>query len=449
MPLFKNIWQQAVERLSHSISETAMSLWINPIYPVSFENDCAILMVDSPFQRDVIMTKYKEQICQELTSIVGFEMGINVVTKEDKTYAHKAARHVESLKVDIDEYVAENVEPIYPEFTFDTFVVGDSNKHAHAACLAVAKKPAQAYNPLFLYGNTGLGKTHLLKAIRNEINKNFPQMKTIYIKGEEFMNEMIENLANKTMPEFKNKYRNIDVLLIDDIQFIAGKDSTQEEFFHTFNALYEANKQIIIASDRPPKEIQLLESRLRSRFESGIITDIYMPEYELKVAIIKTKAKAYGIDLPDDVVEFVAMKIKNNIRQLEGVIKKIMAFQLISDTPPSITVASSAVKDITNENEPTPVLVDKIINEVCREFDVTEDEIKSKKRVESISFARQVAMYIMRELTDLSLPDIGRYFGGKDHSTVHHSIKKVETKMEMSTSFRDRMNGIIKNVKEK
>ena len=444
MQAFKNLWSAAVERLTKHISESAMDLWIRPIVPVAYEDDSAILMVESSFQRDIIMSKYKDLISHELSDMVGFEMTINVITPEDRQVS-QSVKKPEAPKVQIESMV----EPIYPEYTFDTFVVGDSNKHAHAACYAVAKNPSKAYNPLFLYGNTGLGKTHLIKAIRNEIAVSFPHYKTIYITGEEFTNELIDNIRNKTMPEFKNKYRNVDVLFVDDIQFIANKDSTQEEFFHTFNALYEANKQIVLVSDRPPKDIALLENRLRSRFEMGIITDIYLPEYELKVAIIKQKAKTYGMELPDDVVDFVAMKIKNNIRQLEGVLKKIMAFQLISNLPPSIAIASSAVRDITSENEPIPVVFDKVLKEVSHEFGVSEEDILSKKRIENVTFARQIAMYIMREITDLSLPEIGQNFNGRDHSTVHHSIRKIEAKIKTNNTLKNRIDSVIKNVQER
>ncbi len=443
MKAFENLWAAAVERLSEHISKQAMDLWIRPIIPVSYVDFCAVLLVDSSFQRDIIMSKYKDLINSVLSDMVGFEMSINVITPEERSPSSSQKRP-EKPKVEIESLV----EPIYPEYTFNTFVVGESNKHAYAACSAVAKNPAKAYNPLFIYGNTGLGKTHLLKAIRNEIAVNFPSYKTIYITGEEFTNELIENIRNKTMPEFKNKYRSIDVLFVDDIQFIANKDSTQEEFFHTFNALYEANKQIVLASDRPPRDIALLENRLRSRFEMGIITDIYLPEYELKVAIIKQKATTYGLDLPDDVVDFIAMKIKNNIRQIEGVLKKIMAFQLISNLPPSISVASSAVKDITSENEPTPVVFDKVIKEISREFNVSEEDILSKKRMEAITFARQIAMYVMREVTDLSLPEIGQTFNGRDHSTVHHAIHKIDEKIKTNPALKSRIDTVIKNVKE-
>jgi len=445
---FKNIWATAVTKMELLISETAMSLWIRKIQPMAYESDCAVLLVESPFHRDIIMSKYRDIIRNTLTDIVGFEMDINVVTTEDKKYVHKFVSENNSDNL-IEENINNLVDSIQKDFTFDNFVTGDSNKHAHAACIAVAKNPARAYNPLFLYGNTGLGKTHLLHAIQTEIKKNFPSYKTLYVKSEDFTNDLIEHLRTNNMQAFKTKYRSVDVLFVDDIQFIAGKNSTQEEFFHTFNALYENGKQIILASDRPPRDIQLLENRLRSRFESGIITDIYMPEYELKVAIIKKKAVAYNILLPDDVIDFIAQRIKNNIRQLEGVLKKIMAFQIVSELPPNIAIAQSAIRDITNENEPLPVIVDKIITEVGREMEVTPEDIKSLKRISNITSARQLAMYVMREITDMSLPEIGKQFNGRDHSTVHHAIKKIEEKASNNSIYRAQINDIIKNIKER
>ena len=446
MQSLNSIWNLTVDELDKHISGTAMNLWIRTITPIRYEDNCFVLAVHSPFQKDIIMSKYRPMLKDTLSDIVGFEVDIKVLTSEDKQEIPKSK--AVNINTEVESSMNEVVDQKPAEYTFDNFIVGESNKHAHAACLSVARNPARSYNPLFIYGNTGLGKTHLLKAISTEVKKNFPSYNVLYVKGEEFTNDLIDHLQNKNMTEFKNKYRTVDVLLVDDIQFIAGKDSTQDEFFHTFNALYEDNKQIILASDRPPKDIQLLESRLRSRFESGIITDIYMPEYELKVAIIKMKAQSYGITLPPDVIDFVAMKIKNNIRQLEGVITKIMAFQLVSNVSPSIAIAQSAIRDIVNENEPLPVVVDKIILEVSREFDIPAEEIKGTKRVESIAFARQIAMYIMREITDMSLPEIGQEFNGKDHSTVHHSIKKIEQKLTTNPVFKDRIQQIIKNVKE-
>jgi len=444
MKSFKNIWDAAVLKLSEKITPNAMDLWIRPAEPIGYEDNAAIIMVESPFQRDIIMSRYRDDIREALLAVSGIDMDVNAVTQEERASKSHNAKNNE-YKVDTKLHSIE--ENLTSEYTFDNFIVGDSNRHAHAACYAVAKNPASLYNPLFLYGNTGLGKTHLLNAIKNEIHKLYPSYKVMYVNCETFTNDFIEHLKNKTTAEFKDKYRSADVLLIDDIQFISGKDSTQTEFFYTFNALYEDRKQIIIASDRPPKEIPQLEERLRSRFESGLMTDIIVPEFELKVAVLKQKAASYSIDIPDDVIFFIASKIKNNIRQLDGVVKKIKAFQLVSETTPNIALAQSAIRDITNENEPLPVLLDKIMLAVARDFNVTPEDLKSSKRQENIVTARQVAMYIIRDMTSMSLPEIGMKFNGRDHSTVHHAVYKIEAKINDTASFASRVNNIINEIK--
>lgn len=451
---FKDIWMVTVDKLSSAVGETAMDLWIKTIKPVGYEDDSAVLLMESSFHRDIVMSKYIDTIKNMLNEVVGFEMNVVTITPDDKRFKIENNENKEEVQKPNNPTAAEEIDLdkisdiSFPEYTFDNFIVGDSNQLAYAACFAVAKKPATAYNPLFLYANTGLGKTHLLNAMKNELKNNFPTYKILYIKSEDFINDFIAHVQSGNMMNFKEKYRNIDVLLVDDIQFIAGKDRVQDEFFHTFNALYESNKQIILASDRPPRDIQPMESRLRSRFESSIITDIYVPEYELKVAIIKQKAIRYNISLPDDVVSFIAQRIKNNIRQLEGVVKKLMAFQMISKSPPTLKIAQVAISDVTNENEPIPVLIEKITTETSRDFDISPDDLKGKKQSANIVFARQIAMYIMREITDLSFAEIGQQFNGRDHSTVHHSINKIEKKIELTPSLQTRINGIIKNIKE-
>ena len=451
---FKDIWMVTVDKLSSAVGETAMDLWIKTIKPVGYEDDSAVLLMESSFHRDIVMSKYIDTIKNMLNEVVGFEMNVVTITPDDKRFKIENTENKEEVQKPSNPTAAEEIDLdkisdiSFPEYTFDNFIVGDSNQLAYAACFAVAKKPATAYNPLFLYANTGLGKTHLLNAMKNELKNNFPTYKILYIKSEDFINDFIAHVQSGNMMNFKEKYRNIDVLLVDDIQFIAGKDRVQDEFFHTFNALYESNKQIILASDRPPRDIQPMESRLRSRFESSIITDIYVPEYELKVAIIKQKAIRYNISLPDDVVSFIAQRIKNNIRQLEGVVKKLMAFQMISKSPPTLKIAQVAISDVTNENEPIPVLIEKITTETSRDFDISPDDLKGKKQSANIVFARQIAMYIMREITDLSFAEIGQQFNGRDHSTVHHSINKIEKKIELTPSLQTRINGIIKNIKE-
>lgn len=455
MQNFKSVWAAAVDLLQNSINETAMNLWIKTITPVKYESDYAILKVESDFQRDVIMTRYKSVIIKALEDVVGFEMNIKVITDESSA-SEEVAKSDPVFSV-TEEAVAA-AEDKSSEYTFSNFIVADSNKHAFAACKAVANHPAGAYNPLFIYGNTGLGKTHLLFAIKNEINALHPELKTLYVKSEHFVNELValtsqgkalSDNANspKNMIEFKEKYRGVDVLLVDDIQFIAGKETSQNEFFHTFDALYQANKQIILVSDRPPKDMLLLDERLKSRFEQGLTTDIYMPEYELKVAFIRQKALMYNIKMTDEVIDFIAQRIKNNIRQLEGVMKKLMAFQDISDMPPNIAIAQSAIKDITHENMPVSVIVDKVIIEVSSAYDVSAEEIKGNSRKKNIVLARQIAMYILKTVTDMSLEDIGKPFGNKDHSTVYYAIEKIEKTLETNTSLNNEINDIIKKIK--
>ena len=451
MQEFKNVWYKAVENLEGQITATAFDLWIKSIQPVKYESDCAVLLVESQFQKDVVTAKYKEIIKKALSEVAGFEMDISLITSAEMK--NNRIKPIETSETVAE--IEESITPIYNEYTFDNFVVGDSNKHAYAACLAVAKNPAKAYNPLFIYGNTGLGKTHLLYAIKNESQKLFPKSKILYIKSEDFVNELVELTQKgraplgdqkKTMTDFKKKYRSVDILLVDDIQFIAGKELSQIEFFHTFDALYENNKQIILSSDRPPRDIAYLDARLRARFEQGITADIVMPEYELKVAIIKQKASQFNIKISEDVIAFIAQRIKHNIRQIEGVLKKLKAIQLISDSPPNIAIAEIAIKDITTENEPEPVVVDKVLTEVSREFEVSVDDIKSKKQSANITFARQIAMYIIREITDMSLERIGEEFN-RDHATTHHSVKKIETKIENSIFLKSKIDDIIKNIR--
>ena len=449
MKSIQNIWDKTVETLSGSLSETVMKLWIKTVYPLKYENDYFILVVENTIQQTIIISKYKDIIEDVLSSIVGFDMKISVVL--DKKIYENIKKHSENPLPE-EEPQEELVSMNDEEYTFDNFIVGSSNQHAHASCVAVAKHPATMYNPLFIYGNTGLGKTHLLNAIKNEILKNNPSFRILYVSSEEFINDVIENIQNRTMSDIRNKYRTLDVLLVDDIQFIAGKNSTQEEFFHTFETLYHAKKQIILASDRPPKDIQLLESRLRSRFESGVITDISAPDLELKVAIIRKKCAAYNIKLSDEIEFFIADKIKNNIRQLEGVIKKLVSTQLIMKDTPTIAIAQSAISEVTNENEPIDITIEKVLTTVSKHYEVSVSDIKSKKRTGNIVFARQISMYILREITDLSLPDIGDIFGGngekgKNHSTVHHAIKKVEEKFEYSPSAKTEVNKLIEDIR--
>ena len=334
------------------------------------------------------------------------------------------------------------------EFTFDTFIVGSSNEFAYAACKAVAQKQKnKIYNPLFIYGPSGLGKTHLLMAIIHESKLKTPNIKILYVSGENFTNEFLTAIEKKTTREFQSKYRNADILLIDDIQFVAGKERTQEEFFYTFNELHSLGKQIILTSDRPPKDIKTLEERLRTRFESGLLIDISPPDFETRVAIIRRKAELLNIDIPDDVTEYIALRLKDNIRQLEGAIKKIKAYKLFTGSPPSIAVAQNVIRDILNDNRPVPVTVERIVDEVAKTYNVSADDIRSKKRTAPIPAARQAAIYCIREITQMSLEAIGKEFSGRDHSTIVYSLQQMEKSIETEEHTKEIIDDIIKNIR--
>lgn len=441
MQSFSEVWSGVCGYCSKLISNTAMNTWINSIEPIELKDDEAILFVRSDFQRQIIMSRYNSYLSDGFKETLGFPVRIKILTEEDKPALAQNKQQTQK-----DEDIEQTYAKAEYEYTFETFIVGSSNKFAHAASLAVATNPAMAYNPLFIYGGSGLGKTHLLHAIQHEIQKNNPGIKIVYIKGEDFTNELVESIRQNNQMQFRSKYRQSNVLLVDDIQFVAGKESTQEEFFHTFNSLYEAHKQIVLTSDRPPKEIQTLEDRLRTRFEWGLLADVQPPDFETRLAIIKRKAELLGIKLPDDVSEFIANRLKNNIRQLEGAVKKIKAYNLLNGLSPSIPTAQEAIKDILNDNQPVPVTVQRIIEEVSRTFNVTPAEIRGKMRSGNISSARQVSMYIVREITQLSTTAIGDEFGHRDHATVVYAIQKIEKDMKTNSRLKATIEDITKNI---
>ncbi|SUY54196.1 chromosome replication initiator DnaA [Clostridium tetani] len=336
-----------------------------------------------------------------------------------------------------------------PKYTFDSFVIGNSNRFAHAASLAVAEAPAKAYNPLFIYGGVGLGKTHLMHAIGHYILQNNSNVKVVYVSSEKFTNELINSIKDDKNEEFRNKYRNVDVLLIDDIQFIAGKERTQEEFFHTFNALHEANKQIILSSDRPPKEIPTLEDRLRSRFEWGLIADIQAPDFETRMAILKKKADVEHLNIPNEVMVYIATKIKSNIRELEGALIRIVAFSSLTNKEISVDLASEALKDIISSKESNQVTIELIQDIVSSYFNLRVEDFKSSRRTRNVAFPRQIAMYLCRKLTDNSLPKIGEEFGGRDHTTVIHGYEKISTALKKDESLQKTVNELTSKINQK
>lgn len=435
MESFDQAWELICDYCKSQITEIAYKTWFSRLKPVSldFEKGMAVIEAPNDFHRQTLLRCYSDLLSEAFQNVFGSKIDFTLSVQEEKA----------APKPEVPSGNSEDL-------TFENFVVGPSNRFAHAACQAVASQPAIVYNPLFIYGNPGLGKTHLLNAVAKEFQKNFPGRSVVYIKGEDFTNEVIEGISRGTMPHVREKYRTADLFLMDDIQFIAGKNSTQEEFFHTFDTLHEAKKQIILTSDRPPKEIATLEERLKSRFESGLIADIQPPDFETRTVIVARKAQSMGFDLPDSVCEYIATKLKNNIRQLEGAVKKLRAFHLLEDKPVNLATAQAAISDIMNNSQPAPVTVDKIVEEVARTYgNITPEDIRSQKRNSNISEARQISMYIVREITDLSMVEIGQTFGGRDHSTVVYATRQVEKKIERDPQTRAIVNDIIKNIRDR
>lgn len=461
MDSFREVFDLACQYCQKELSEVAYNLWIKDIEPVRLEGSVAYLFVRSAFKQSIVEEKYLGLLKKSFEQALGFEVDVSLSCEESSAPSPapaqtQAAAPAQSPPVSTAASApADPVPPVHePEDqlgstdeTFDTFIVGPSNKFAHAASCAVANNPAKAYNPLFIYGGSGLGKTHLLSAICNEIRKTHPEFNIVYVKGEDFTNELIRAIGGKQTQQFHDKYRVADLLAVDDIQFIGGKESTQEEFFHTFNALYQAGKQIILTSDRPPKEIKTLEDRLRTRFEWGLLADIQPPDFETRVAIIQRKAEMMNIEIPDDVAEYIANRLKNNIRQLEGAVKKLKAYKQLAGSNPSILIAQSAIKDILSDHQPIPMTVERIITEVARTYGVTAEDIRSVKRASAISTARQVSMYIVREITQMSMATIGDEFGNRDHSTVVYAIQQVQKNMEKDQHFKETVDDIIKNIR--
>jgi chromosomal replication initiator protein len=441
----KKLWLESLEILKRKISEQNISTWIKPIHPVSLVGNVLTIEVPNRFIKDWVKDNYKGAIEETLSQVGTLNYLIDIkinkkrnTKKTNESPTSNAEPKKETLKIEI-------LPNINPKYTFDTFVSGTSNQFAHAAAMAVSKNPATTYNPLFIYGGVGLGKTHLINAIGNEIYKNNKSTKICYYSSEKFTNELINSLRHAKMNEFRNKFRSIDILLIDDIQFIAGKKSTQEEFFHTFNSLYESHKQIIVTSDKFPKEIPELEERLRSRFEWGLIADIQAPDTETKQAILNMKADQNNIRLPEDVIYFLANSISNNVRELEGYLIRIGAYSSLTSTPITVEMAKKILKDILIEGN-KEITIEKIQKKVADQFQIKVIELKSSKRLKNIVFPRQIAMYICRKLTNLSYPEIGSKFGGKDHSTIIHAVKKIDKLMAEDIQMKIMIEKIIDNL---
>lgn len=438
MDSLNDMWSAVCEcaKEKYNVNSEAFNLWFTPITLKSFDGQKAVLSINNNFLFPIIEKKYSELINNAFNEVIGFNVEIEFTLEQltDEKVEQKANDSGASLRT-----LGDN---------FDNFVVGKSNNYAYAAAKKVAEDPGKSYNPLYIYGKSGLGKTHLLKAIENEMKSRNPEAKIIYITSENFTNDLVYHLRNKTMYEFREKYRNCDALLMDDIQFIAQKEQTEEEFFHTFNELTEYGKQIVMTSDRSPNEIQILQERLKTRFEWGLMVDIQPPDFETRMAIIKNKAEQYDFSIPDEIVEFFAQEVKNNVRQLESAVKKIKSLCLLSNAKPTLDIAKEAIKELTTYNQPISVINSKITETVGNTYGISVENIMSDKRDKNIKDARQISMYIIREITGMSLEDIGKYFGGKTHSTVKHSIDKVRTMMDDDFQFKKTVEDIIKNVKD-
>lgn len=431
MESFEQVLSAVKDYCRAAESETIYNLWLAGLEPVSYADGKATLSVSTDFVKSTVEDRYFDLLGRGFQQVMGFDVEIDLVSRASVP----ASAHI--------------MAPQSPEefYTFENFIVGQDNRFAHAAAQAVAAQPARAYNPLFIYGASGLGKTHLLLAIKNELNRTSPALNVLYIGGEQFTNELIAAIAAGNTEPFHEKYRSADVLLVDDVQFIGGKEATQEEFFHTFNALHNAQKQIVLTSDRPPKEIKSLEERLRTRFEWGLLADVQPPDVETRISILYRKAEVLGLELPAEVADYIANVVKSDVRQLEGAVKKLNAYYQMEGIVPSIGLAQNAIRDIMSEHQPVPVTVEKIIGEVARTYGVSPEDIRSSKQNAAVSQPRQIAMYIVREVTGMTMEKIGQEFGGRNHATVVYAISKVEKQLETDTRTRELVEDIIKNSK--
>lgn len=444
----KEIWEKTLNIIKGELTEVSFNTWIKSITPISIEDDSVKLSVPNDFTRGILDSRYKDLIINALKLITSKKYNVEFLIMSEEAIDSTESKHKKEPKSKI--VVNDEMSTMLnPKYTFDSFVIGNSNRFAHAASLAVAEAPAKAYNPLFIYGGVGLGKTHLMHAIGHYILQNNPKSKVVYVSSEKFTNELINSIKDDKNVDFRNKYRNIDVLLIDDIQFIAGKERTQEEFFHTFNALHESNKQIILSSDRPPKEIPTLEDRLRSRFEWGLIADIQAPDFETRMAILKKKADVENLNIPNEVMVYIATKIKSNIRELEGALIRIVAFSSLTNKDVSVDLAAEALKDIISSKQSKQVTIDLIQDVVANYFNLKVDDLKSSRRTRNIAFPRQIAMYLSRKLTDMSLPKIGEEFGGRDHTTVIHAYEKISSNLKVDESLQNAVNDLTKRINQK
>ncbi|MGI6649500.1 MAG: chromosomal replication initiator protein DnaA [Bacillota bacterium] len=428
-PNLAHLWKQTIVLAQEELSQPSLDAWLKSIYPTSFQDDTITLSVPNIFAKDWIENRYIGLLQEKIEFLLGRKVYLRLTTSN--------ATDIEWTPPRLEELP---ISTLNPKYVFDTFVVGNSNRFAHAAALAVSEVPAKAYNPLFIYGGVGLGKTHLMHAIGHYILAQSTGLKVVYVTSETFTNDLINAIKDDKTPEFRMTYRNADVLLIDDIQFLKEKERTQEEFFHTFNALHQADKQVVISSDRPPKDLSTLEDRLRSRFEWGLITDIQPPDLETRIAILRKKAQLENLQLPDEVNVYIAHLIQANIRELEGALTRVVAYAAVHGLPITEELATQCLKDIVSPVRPKPITVPLIIETVANYYNLRIDDLTSKKRTRELSFPRQIAMYLARELTSQSLPQIGEAFGGRDHTTIMHGYDKISQQIKNDVNLKTIIN---------
>lgn len=433
--MLEESWTRVLELLEPEMTGISFATWIKPLIPISMDNESFTVKASSPFQKDSIYSRYADLIKASIRQVTNKDLELNVVLDEKDTNFSKSKSQ--------NNFSTNSI--LNPKYTFETFVIGENNRFAHAAALAAAESLGKAYNPLFLYGGVGLGKTHLMHAIGNFVLSQNKDAKVLYITSEKFTNELINAIQKNTNEEFRDKYRNIDLLLIDDIQFFIGKERCQEEFFHTFNALYENGKQIVISSDKPPKDINPLEERLKSRFEWGLVADIGKPDYETRYAILRQKAQNEKIYIDDEILSMIAVKVESNIRELEGILNKMIAWSSLTNGEITMELAEKEISNLHQSKEKV-ITVDYIQNIVAKYYNLNQNDFKIQRKTSDIAFPRQIAMYLSKQLTGASLKEIGKEFGGKDHSTVIYAIKKIEDTMEVDPNTKIIVDNIRKMI---
>ncbi|AJS60700.1 chromosomal replication initiator protein DnaA [Paenibacillus sp. IHBB 10380] len=438
------LWQEILSIIQTKLSKPSFDTWFKATKATQINDHFIVISAPTTFAVEWLESRYTKMVSSTLFEVMGKQLDVKFVIEEAKP-EYPAPQQVTPQPQVLQEESLTHM--LNPKYTFDTFVIGSGNRFAHAASLAVAEAPAKAYNPLFLYGGVGLGKTHLMHAIGHYILEHNPNSKVVYLSSEKFTNEFINSIRDNRTENFRNKYRSVDILLVDDIQFIAGKESTQEEFFHTFNALHEERKQIIISSDRPPKEIPTLEERLRSRFEWGLITDIQPPDLETRTAILRKKAKAENLDIPNETMMYIAGQIDTNIRELEGALIRVVAYSSLTNQDVTTHLAAEALKDIIPSSRPRMISIQDIQQRVGEYYNLRMEDFKARKRTKAVAFPRQIAMYLSRELTDFSLPKIGEAFGGRDHTTVIHAHDKITQALKVDQDLFKVVNNLTEKIK--